>query len=72
MVHIMHTVLYGVCVNADLLTHEHVASTSEHAESCICPQCVIERLVTHANHLLYITCPSMMMEGIQQTQHTDL
>ena len=80
---IMYTVLYGVCVNADLLIHDHFASTLEHAEylmpsRLVCPQCDIEksiptehRLITHANHLLYITCPSMI-EGIQQTQHTDL
>ena len=30
---IMYTVLYGVCVNATLLIHDHVASTLEHAES---------------------------------------
>ena len=29
----MYTVLYGVCVNADLLIHDHVASTLQHAES---------------------------------------
>ena len=83
----MYTVLDCVCVNVDLLMHDHVASTLEHAESqyylmpsrLVCPQCDIEksiptehRLVIHANHLLYITCPSIMMEGIQQTQHTDL
>ena len=30
---IIHTVLYSVCVNADLLIHDHVASTLEYAES---------------------------------------
>ena len=33
LVSIMYTVLYGVGMNADLLIHDHVASTSEHAES---------------------------------------
>ena len=88
LVSIMYTVLYGVCLNVDLFIHDRVAtSTLEHAESqqylmpsrLVCPQCDAEksiptehRLVTHANHLLYITSPSIMMEGIQQTQHTDL
>ena len=56
------------------------ASTLEHAyikpSRLVCPQCDIEKRipteVTHTNHLLYITCPSIMMEDIQQTEHTDL
>ena len=30
---IMYTVLYSVCVNADLLIHDRVATALEHAES---------------------------------------
>ena len=30
---ITYTVLYSVCVNADLLIHDRVASALEHAES---------------------------------------
>ena len=32
LVSIMYTVLYCVCMNTDLLIHDHVASTLEHAE----------------------------------------
>ena len=71
----MYTVLYSVCVNADLLTHVHVASTLERAESqyylmpsrLVCPQCDIEIIVPTKHRLV-----SVMMEGVQQTQHTDL
>ena len=71
----MYTVLCSVCVNADLLAHDHVASTLERAESqyyltpsrLVCPQCDIEIIVPTKHRLV-----SVMMEGVQQTQHMDL
>ena len=29
---VIHSVLYSVCMNADLLIHDHIANTLEHAE----------------------------------------
>ena len=54
LVSIMYTVLYSVCVNADLLTPDHVASTLERTDESqyylmpsrlVCPQCDIEIIV---------------------------
>ena len=76
LVSIMYTVLYSVCVNADLLTPDHVASTLERTDESqyyltpsrlVCPQCDIEIIVPTKHRLV-----SVMMEGVQQAQHMDL
>ena len=76
LVSIMYTVLYSVCVNADLLTPDHVASTLERTDESqyyltpsrlVCPQCDIEIIVPTKHRLV-----SVMIEGVQQAQHMDL